>query len=522
MKHKLMAALCLVLAGGMTVLAADSKAGGMLVFGKPKDARVLDPGGIDEGNSSNVASNMFESLLAYKPGTTEIIPWLAKSYSVSKDNLEITFHLRTDVKFHDGTTMDADAVVFSLKRQNDKTNPFNQFGPWKYWSAKGWSATDKNPGLVKDIVKLDNQTVKVILNQPDQSILYNFALYFTAVVSPTAVQKLGAEFKNHPVGTGPFQFVEWVKDDHIALKRFEGYWGVKPHLNGIIFKVFPDEQARILALKKGEADMIDPPGPEGLKAIEGDPNLKVQRVELLSIGYLALNCETGPLVDKRLRQALSYAVDRKAILASVYGKTGIAEKLPLPSLLWGYDKSIPDYEFSPAKAKALVKASGAKTPIKLNIMYLPAWRPYNPSGKRVAEIMQAELKEVGFDAEIRTFDLGTYWDNLDAGKFDVAMTGWTGEGDPDDFLFNLFTEGYNNSSRWKNKEYVDLVTKAKFQSTIPERSKLYYKAEKILMQDAPILMLARGVQFRPMNKKVSGFVVSPTGLMDFVGVTMAK
>jgi len=522
MKNKLMAALCALIAAGITVSAAVPKSGGTLVFGKPKDARLLDPGCIDEGNSSNVASNMFESLLSYKPGTADIIPWLAKSYSVSKNNLEITFNLRSGVKFHDGTTMDADAVVFSLKRQNDKNHPFNQYGPWKYWSSKGWSATEKTPGLVKDIVKVDNATVKVILNQPDQSILYNFALYFTAIVSPTAAQKLGADFKNHPVGTGPFQFVQWAKDDRIALKRFEGYWGEKPILDGINFKVFPDEQARILALAKGEADMIDPTGPEGLVTIEANPALKVQKVEVFSIGYLALNCETGPLVNKQLRQAVCYAVNRKAILDSVYGKTGVAEKLPLPSILWGYDKSIPDYTYSPEKAKALVKASGVATPIKLNIMYLPAWRPYNPNGKKIGEIMQAQLAAVGIEANLVTYELGTYWDNLDAGKFDVAMTGWTGEGDPDDFLYNLFTEGYNNSSRWKNKEYVDLVTKAKYVAGIPARSKFYYKAEKILMDEAPILMLARGIQFRPMNKKVEGFVVGPTGVMNFVKVHMNK
>jgi len=522
MKTKLMAALCLVMAGAMAAPAADSKAGGMLVYGKPKDARVLDPGGIDEGNSSMIATNLFESLLAYKPGTTEIVPCLAKGYTVSKDKLEITFNLRTGVKFHDGTTMDADAVVFSLKRQNDKSIPFNQYGPWKYWSSKGWSATETKPGIIKDIVKVDPATVKVILSEPDQSVIYNFALYFTAIVSPTAAQKLGPEFKNHPVGTGPFQFVEWVKDDHIAIKRFDGYWGDKAHLDGVIFKVFPDEQARVLALKKGEADIIDPPGPEGMKTIEGDPNLKLIQGDRLSIGYLALNCETGPLADKNLRLALCSAINRKEILQSVYGKTGVPEKLPMPSLIWGYDKSIPDYAYSPEKARALVKASGAQTPVKLTIMYLPAWRPYNPSGKRIAEIMQAQLKEVGFDAAIQTYDMGTYWDNVDAGKFDVAMTGWTGEGDPDDFLYNLFTEGYNNSSRWKNKEYVDLVTKAKFVGSIPERSKFYYKAEKILMDEAPVLMLARGVEFRPMNKKVQGYVIYPDGLVNVSSVWMAK
>jgi len=522
MKNKLMAALCALIAAGITVSAAVPKSGGTLVFGKPKDARLLDPGCIDEGNSSNVASNMFESLLSYKPGTADIIPWLAKSYSVSKNNLEITFNLRSGVKFHDGTTMDADAVVFSLKRQNDKSIPFNQYGPWKYWSSKGWSATEKTPGLVKDIVKVDNATVKVILNQPDQSILYNFALYFTAIVSPTAAQKLGADFKNHPVGTGPFQFVQWAKDDRIALKRFEGYWGEKPILDGINFKVFPDEQARILALAKGEADMIDPTGPEGLVTIEANPALKVQKVEVFSIGYLALNCETGPLVNKQLRQAVCYAVNRKAILDSVYGKTGVAEKLPLPSILWGYDKSIPDYTYSPEKAKALVKASGVATPIKLNIMYLPAWRPYNPNGKRIAEIMQAQLKPLGFDITIQTYEMGTYWDKIDTGDFEMGQTGWNGQGDPDDWFFNLFTEGYNNSPQWRNKEFIDLVTQAKQVQGIPARSKLYYKAEKILMAEAPILMIARGIEFRPMNKKVNGYVIYPDGHLNLALVWMNK
>jgi ABC-type transport system substrate-binding protein len=522
MRKILTAALCAIFAGTLVVSAADSKAGGMLVYGKAKDARSLDPGGVDEGNSSMVVSQMFESLLAYKSGTTEIIPWLAKSYSVSKDALEVTFNLRSGVKFHDGTPMNADAVVFSLKRQNDKTHPFNQFGPWKYWSSKGWAATEKDPGIVKDVVKVNDSTVKLVLNKPDMTVIYNFALYFTAIVSPTAAQKYGVDFKNHPVGTGPFQFVEWQKDSHVALKRFEGYWGEKAKLDGVIFKVFPDEQARILALKKGEADVIDPTGPEGMKTIEADSNLKLQKGEVLSLGYLSLNCETGPFVNKQLRQAFNHAVNRKQILDSVYGKAGVAETLPMPSLLWGYDKSIKEPAFDPAKAKALIKASGVPTPIKINLIYLPAFRPYNPNGKMIAEILQAQLKEVGFETTLQTFDIGTYWDTLDAGKFDVGMTGWTGEADPDDWLFNLFTEGYNNSSRWRNKEYVDLVTKAKMVVGVPERSKFYYKAEKILMEEASICMLARGMEFRPMHTKVQGWVIYPTGKMNLSTVFLNK
>ena len=524
MKHKLVAALCLmIVAGAMTVSAADPKAGGTLIMGKPKDARTLDPGVCDEGNSSMIITNMFQPLLTFKPGTSELIPCLASAMPVvSKDNMEITFKIRQGVKFHDGTPMDVDAVVFSLKRQNDKSDPFNKFGPWNYWSGKGWSATDKKPGIVKDIVKVDEQTVKILLNVPDQSIMYNFALYFTGIVSPTAVKKYGAEFKNHPVGTGPFQFVEWVKDDHVALKRFDGYWGDKAHLDGVIFKVFPDEQARILALQKGEADIIDPTGPEGMKVIEADAKLKLQQGDRLNMGYLCMQCEKGPFTNIKLRQALCYGVNRKVIMESVYGKAGVPEKLPMPSLLWGYDKKLPDYVYNPEKAKALIKESGLPMPVKINFLYLPAWRPYIPNGKKVAEIIQSQLNAIGFDVTIQTYEMGTYWDKLDEGAFDVCENGWTGEGDPDDWLFNLFTEGYNNNGRWLNKKYIDLVTQAKMFSSIPAREKLYFQAEKVLMDDFPILTLARGIEFRPMSKKVNGYFIYPDGFTNMSTVWLTK
>jgi dipeptide transport system substrate-binding protein len=156
------------------------------------------------------------------------------------------------------------------------------------------------------------------------------------------------------------------------------------------------------------------------------------------------------------------------------------------------------------------------------MIYYPGYRPYNPNGQKVAEIIQAQVKAAGFDASIQTYESGTYWDNVDAGKFDVCGTGWTGEGDPDDFLYALFTEGYLNSARWKSKAYVELVTKAKLVYGIPERSKLYSQAERLLMEEAPILMLARGVEFRPMSKKVQGYVIYPTGKINLANVSLSK
>jgi len=520
-KKRLLAAIAALVTGVMTLAAAPG--GDLLVYGKSKDARFLDPGLIDEGNSSMVTCQMFESLLRYKPGTTEIEPCLAESLpAVSKNGLELTFKLRKGVKFHDGTPLNADAVVFSLMRQNDKNHPFNKFGPWNHWVSKGWAATATRPGIIKDVVKVDDGTVKVLLNAPDATVFYKFALYFTSIVSPTAAQKFQGEFRKNPVGTGPFQFVKWQKDDQIMLKRFDGYWGPKAKLAGIIFKVLPDEQGRIMALKRGEAEMIEPPAPSGLQTLEADPSVKIQQGNLLSIGYLAMNCETGPFVNKQLRQAFNYGVNRQEILKTVYGKMGVAEKLPLPSLLWGYDKSIPDYAFNPEKAKALVKASGVPTPIKVNMVYYQGYRPYNPNGQKVAEIIQAQLKAVGFDVSIRTYESGTYWDNVNAGKFDVCGDGWSGEADPDDFLFGLFTDGVENAGRWRNKAYVDLVTRAKVVSGIKERTRLYAQAEKILMDDAPVLVLARGLIFQPMSQRVKGYIIYPNGKIYLSGVSLDK
>jgi ABC-type transport system substrate-binding protein len=519
-KFRLLAVFSVLL--GMTLAAAGPGAT-MLVYGKAKDARVLDPGLIDEGNSSVVACQIFESLLRYKPGTMEVEPCLAESLpTVAKDGLALTFKLRKGVHFQDGTPLNADAVVFSLKRQNDKNHPFNRFGPWNHWVTKGWSATAKKPGIIRDIVKVDDSTVKVLLSTPDSTVLYKFALYFTSIVSPSAAQKYQADFRKNPVGTGPFQFVKWQKDDQIVLKRFDGYWGPKARLPGIIFKVLPDEQGRILALKRGEADIIEQPAPSGLATLEADPGIKIQQGNFLSIGYLCLNCESGPFVHKQLRQAFNHAVNRQEILKTVYGKMGVAEKLPLPSLLWGYDKSIPDYDYNPEKARALVKASGVPQPIKINLVYYPGYRPYNPSGQKVAEIVQAQLKAVGFDARIQTYESGTYWDNVNAGKFDVCGDGWSGEADPDDFLYGLFTEGVENTGRWHNPAYVDLVTRAKVASGRAARSRLYAQAERILMDDAPVLVLARGLAFQPMRKRVQGYTIYPNGKIYLAGVWLDK
>lgn len=492
-----------------------------LIYGKGSPAIALDPALVDEGGSSEVANRIFETLLDYEPGTTKIVPELAESYTISEDGKEIVFKLRKDVKFHDGTTMDADAVVFSLNRQHDRNHPFHQYGPWKQWSSSALGdaynddGTLKRKGIIDQITKVDDSTVRVTLNQVEAPIFIHFTSYYTAIVSPTAVKKFQGDFKKHPVGTGPFRFVEWVKDDHVTMERFDDYWGKKPRLQRVVMKVYPDETARTLALIKGEVDFIMAPDYDNLMKLKKDPNVNVMMQSGLTIGYLCMNVERKPFDNILVRKAINHAVNKKEIIDAVYGVLGEPGVLPMPKSLWAYNDKIKDYEYNTQKARDLLAEAGYQNGFSCELFALPVSRPYNPNGRKVAEILQAQLKEVGIDAEIVTYDIGTYWDKVDAGEFDICMTGWSGTADPDNYTFKLFSKGYLNSSRWYHDEYIDLVTKAKQTMDQKQRTKYYLKAQEILYEEAPIVMLAHGVLAYPMRKNVKGFIPSPLDNLEF-------
>ncbi len=498
-----------------------------LIYGKGHSAITLDPGMADEGGSSKVITQIIDTLLELEPYTMKIVPGLAEKYEVSEDGKEITFHLRKGVKFHDGTEMDADAVVFSLARQHYKDHEYNEYGPWKQWSANGWAdtynedGTLKSQGLVKDILKVDDDTVKVVLNQPDSTILMQFTGYYTGIISPAAYKKAPEGFRKNPVGTGPFQFTKWVKDNYIAVERFDDYWKDPAKLKRVIFKVYPDNTARSMALKKGEVDIIDAPDYDNLKNLMEEPNIKVLTTEGLTVGYVCMFVKDAPFDKKLVRQAMNYAVNKEEIIKAVYGELGVPSHLPLPGFLWAYNEDIEPYGYNPEKAKELLDEAGMGDGFEMDLFALPVTRPYNPNGRKVAEIMQAQLKDVGVKANIVSYDIGTYWEKVDAGEFDMAMTGWSGSPEPDSFLHKLFTKGYLNSSQWYHEEYIDLVTQAKRVFDQEKRKELYDKAQVILHEEAPIIPLAQGVLFYTMSKRVNGFIADPVDEWRFETVSLS-
>ena len=492
--------------------------GGVIVFGRAGDSVGLDPARETDGESFYATHQVFDTLVEFKTGTTEVVPALATSWDIASDGLTYTFHLREGVKFHDGTDMNADSVVFSLDRQLSEDHPYNEYGPWKYWTNyMGMS------DIVDSITAADELTVVFKLQQRNASFLANLAMDFAGIVSPTAFMADPEGFSSNPVGTGPFTFVSWTKDSDIVLDRNEDYWE-DVYLDRLILKVIPDATARWLALQKGEVDIIDFPAADDLPAMEADADVQLIQQPGLNVGYLALNTQKKPYDDVRVRQAMNYAIDRDEIIAGVYGSAGQVAKNPIPPIMWGYNDDIEAYPYDVEKAKALLAEAGYADGFTTEIWAMPVARPYNPDARKIAEIMQAQLAKINVEVEIISYEWGTYLDKCDVGEHQAAMLGWTGDnGDPDNFLWVLLSAPSavppaGNIAFWKNDEFTALIKEAVETTDVAKRTQLYEDAQVIFHEEAPWVPIAHSIVTVPASNAVQNFKISPTGTRVFKSV----
>lgn len=503
---------------------ADShQSGGTFLFGRGGDSVGLDPALEEDGESFKVCDNIYDTLIHYKDGSTEIEPGLATQWESSEDGLSWTFSLRKGVTFHDGTPFNSEAVLFSLNRQHEKNHPYhNVEGSYTYWVATGLAE------IVDKIIAVDEYTVKITLKSPYAPFLYAIAITSFSIVSPTAVKEKGANYSNQPVGTGPFIFQQWDRGDKIVLRANENYWGGRPNVDRVIFLSIPDNSVRLIELQQGNLHAMEFPNPDDLQQIRDDESLDLLSQPGMSVGYLALNMEKPPFDNLKVRLAINHAINKSVIIEHLYQGLGIPAKNPIPPTLWSYDDSIEDYDYNPKLAKELLTQAGYPNGFETTLWALPVPRPYIPDGRALAEVIQSELREIGIKTSIVTYDWGTYLEKTKYGDHDMAMLGWSADfGDPDNFLYFLLSKSSaekpaGNIAFYKSDEMQQILEKARSISDKDERISLYKKAQNVFHQDIPWVPLAHAQQVLVINKKVENLKLHPLNWKYFKNVTLGQ
>jgi dipeptide transport system substrate-binding protein len=478
------------------------------------------------------AKNVFEGLTHFERGTTNIEPGMAESWEVSPDGKIYTFKLRKGVKFHSAKhfkpsrDMNADDVIFTFERQWKADHPFHKISGGSYEYFNGMSMAD----LLERIEKVDNYTVRFHLTRPEAPMLANLAMDFAVIASAEyadAMMKAGTPEKidQWPIGTGPFVFQGYKKDAQIRYTAFDKYWKGKAPIDKLVFAITPDASVRYAKLKAGECHVMPYPNPADLAAMKADAKINLMEKEGLNVGYLAYNNLVKPFDNLKVRKALNHAINKSAIIDTVFQGAGKPAKNPIPPTIWSYNQATVDDGYDLKKAKKLLAEAGYPDGFEMKLWAMPVQRPYNPNARRMAEVMQADWAKIGVKAEIVSYEWGEYLKRAtDKDRDGAVLLGWTGDnGDPDNFLAVLLGcdgVGGSNRAQWCYKPFEDLIQKAKVVADPKERTRLYEQAQIVFKEQAPWATIAHSVVFEPLSKKVVNYKIDPLGGHIFYGVDL--
>jgi dipeptide transport system substrate-binding protein len=526
-------ACCLLFAASACPATAYAAPADTLVYCSEGSPESLNPQLMLSGTARNAtATTIYDRLVDFRPGTTEIVPALAESWSISADQKTYLFRLRQGVKFHRTAffkptrDFNADDVLFSLNRQWRTDHPYHRMGGGNYQYFQGMGM-DK---LIVSAERVDAYTVRIVLSRPDAPFLADLAMPFMSILSAEYGARLleqgrPEDIDTEPIGTGPYAFRSYVKDSMIRYDANPLYWRGAPGIAHLVFVITPNASVRVQKVRRGECQIAVAPPPAALPAIRQDSRLVLQAQEGLNVGYLAMNTEKPPFNNVLVRRAVAHALNRQAYVDAIFLGNAKPAINPYPPTLWSYTDRVRTYPYDPAKARALLAEAGYSGGISATLWTLPVSRPYNPNGRTMGEMMQADLARVGIRVELITYDWPTYLNKVKRGEHDMAQLGWSGDnGDPDNFLYTLFscdavTRGSNNA-RYCRADFNRLITDARATSDVKARSGLYARALAMLADDEPVVPLVHSTVFRLMSPRVSGYVMNPFDIDYFAALTL--
>ncbi|MGI9436316.1 MAG: ABC transporter substrate-binding protein [Geminicoccaceae bacterium] len=480
---------------------------GVLVVGQIAEPKSLDPHAVTAVNDFRILMNVYDGLVRYKDGALEVEPSLATSWSISEDGTEYTFDLQSGISFHDGTPFNAEAVEFNFDRMLDENHPFHDTGPFPlsfFFSA------------IQDVEVVDEDTVTFTLNAPYAPFLSNLAYPTGLIVSPDAVKTHGADFGRNPAGTGPFRFVEWESNAKVVVERNDDYWGGAPSLEAVVFRPITDANTRVAEMLSGGIDVMVEIPPDSVQNFDGN-GFTLHEQAGPHLWFLILNAKEGPFADKRVRQAINYAIDKKTLVEDIRrGTAEFASGPTPPAFSWAYNEALQPYPYDPEKAEALLEEAGHAGASLTFYVTEGGSGMLDPVPMGAA--IQADLAKVGLDVTIETYEWNTFLGEVNPGlegKADMAEMAWM-TNDPDTLPYlALRTEAWPdkggfNSGYYSNEKVDELLEAARSSTDQAERARLYQEMQEIVYEDAPWAFIANWKQNAATVESVSDFKLQPS------------
>lgn len=473
-----------------------------------------------------ISQHLYDRLLDIDPDSGELVPGLAQSWTISDDGLTYRFKLRQGVAFHQTSyfsptrTLNSEDVLFTFERLLSVRHPFHQTATeYPYFDSVEWQQ------LVAKLTVLAPDEIEFTLTKPDSSFLSTLATDFAAILSAEyGAQLISSNTREDldqlPVGTGPFFYRHYQKDVLIRYYRHPQYWRQLPAMEQLVIDIVPDNTKRVAKLLTHECDVAPIPRLAELSLLSQRDDFVIDAQTSMNVGYWAFNTRMPPFDQVKVRQALSYAINKTNILQAVYfGQAEPANSL-LPPTSWAYDKNLNIQRYDPLLAKKLLTEAGYPEGFQMDIWAMPVQRLYNPNALKMAELIQADLAQIGVRAKIVSYEWNTFRRKLRSGEHDSVLIGWSADNaDPDNFLRPLLSCAAaisgSNRANWCDENYDELIAQAVHTPNLQERRSFYQQAQQYQAEQMPLVPIAHSKRFQVRSRNISGVRINPYGGINF-------
>jgi len=493
-------------------------------YAEASDPASLDPALVDETVGGNIIRYLFDGLVAYDSQTSEVKPAVAESWESNSDATEFTFHLKSGVKFSDGSEVSANDFVYSWTRALAPATMSSTasaiFQPVMGAAAVAEGETDSLSG----VQALDNLTLRVTLEYPMADFVSLLGHPVAAPVSRQAVENKAVRFAEQPTGNGPYRIKAWTHDDRVILEKNPDYYGNAASLDEVTVRIIPDPSTAVAELKAGNIDAVRTIPPGQMEALRNDGSVKFYQRDSNFVRFLGMDVTKQPFDNQKLRNAIAYAIDVDTIADKVLQGQEFPADGIVPTSVPGYQGNASPFKYDPEKSKTLLADAGFSDGQGLPQITLNY--PGVGAAADAAQAIQSELRAVGIPLEIAGLDEAVFMEEMTGGNFSLFLISWEADApNMDGYLFPLFDSnniGATDVFQYNNPEVDELLSQARSNTDSGQRISEYNDAERRILSDAPVVPITFGQENMIYGPRVTKFIVTPLGDIAFNEITVSN